>query len=325
MTAWTGDALLTERAEAPGFDRFYFNLHAPVVPSPIAVITGVGVYPPKGLVDGYVCTLVDGEQRNLRFSQGLGEDGPLRWATVEPGRRWHLALAPNDSGVELDVEWTARAPLHVVDEYRAGESVYDHAFQSGRYTGTLTVDGRSIDVGGWLGQRDRSRGFRQVRDRLGLHLWLQAQLPGESVGVLYNEDRAGNAAHCDGAVMGEDGTHDRIVGVRHDLTFDDGLELQRGSAVLELASGAVRELTLESTGRGLYMDGAGYGSFHGTDHGGPVVEQERWPLDGSRTPRTLGFPITDAFCAFTCDGVAGSGVTEYALTRSTSYAYRATL
>ena len=124
--------------------------------------------------------------------------------------------------------------------------------------------------------------------------------------------------------MGEDGTYDRVRSLEHDLRFGDDGELHGGDVAVSLASGATKTLAFESTGRGTYMDGAGYSRFHGIDHGGPVIEHERWPLDGTRSPLTLDFPITDAFCRFRYDGVRGTGVTEYALTRSPSYRYRPT-
>jgi hypothetical protein len=50
-----------------------------------------------------------------------------------------------------------------------------------------------------------------------------------------------------------------------------------------------------------------------------------YPLDGTVTPRMLDSALTDRLTAFTWAGVAGSGIFEFALTRSSSYTYRPTL
>jgi hypothetical protein len=44
--------------------------------------------------------------------------------------------------------------------------------------------------------------------------------------------------------------------------------------------------------------------------------------DGSVSPRNLDSSLTDRFASFEWDGVAGSGVFEFALSRSPQYAYR---
>lgn len=325
------DRMLESPAAAPGFDRFYFDLHGPAR-EPFVVL-GAGVYPPAGIVDAYVLAAVDGVQRNLRVSDRLdsarpGAVGPLRWEVLEPMDAWRLRLEPNPSGIELDVTWRARAAAYatryrVVDE--RGGSDHGHFFQSGRYDGALHVDGDTLDAGGWTGQRDRSHGHRRVRDRLGLHLWVQAQFPHESIGVLSNFDRAGSATHCDGAVMAEDGTVQPVVAMHHALAFAEDLELRSGRLELELADGSTRRLDVESTGRGLYMAGGGHGGGHGMDRGSDHVEHERWPLDGSRGPRDLPVSLTQALARFREGRAEGRGIFEYAVTRSPAFRYAPTL
>jgi hypothetical protein len=326
MSSAFRDALDPDATDRPDFDRFYFNLHG-TSRSPLFLVMGAGVYPQAGLVDGYLCAVIGVEQRNLRASDAIadGSVGPMAWEVLEPRHSWRLSVAPNPTGVELDVVWTARAPVHEVEQYRVeGASDYSHYFQSGRYAGEISIDGRVIPVQGWLGQRDRSRGRRGVRDRLGLHLWIQAQLEEECIGFLYNEDRDGRPVHLDGAIMREDGGVVRIAAVRHALEFSDDFELRSGRFDIELDDGNVRDLTMESTGGGLYMAGAGYDGWHGVDHGPACVEHDRWPLDGTRTPRNLGIGFTDALCGFRSGPARGSGIAEYALTRSPQYVYTAT-
>lgn len=326
------DVLLSEGGPAPDFDRFYFNLHAPAS-SPFLTL-GAGVYPPTGVIDSYVCAAVGGEQRNLRCSSALDSTrptavGPFMWAVLEPLRAWRLRLGPNASGIEFDVSWSARTPAFATQRYQVrddhGRSDHAHFFQSGCYEGTVHVDGVRIDVDGWLGQRDRSRGTRRVRDRLGMHLWVQARSPGEHIGFLFNEDRHGVPSHCDGAVMHAGGALERIRGVRHDLAVTDDLEITGGRFMLELESGRVRELTFESPGRGLYMAGGGFAGWQGQARGLDHTEHERWPLDGTLTPRALPIGVVNALSTFHGDAGPGIGVVEYALSRSASYLYTPTL
>jgi hypothetical protein len=326
------DALETSPAPTPAFDRTYFNLHGSSRGDGFLVL-GIGTYPATGTADAYVVAVPGGgeSQRNLRMSTVLdpatgGRIGPISWKTIEPHREWTLRLESNPSGVELDVVWRARSAIFVIPDYRTaddgGASEYAHLFQSGFYDGSLTIDGKRTEIRGWHGQRDRSKGRRRTHDRLGMHLWVQAQLPDGCIGFLYNEDRQGRASHFNGANMRPDGSLDRIVSLRHDLRFNEAYELEGGHFELEFSSGDKRFLKVESTGRGILMQGAGYNGWHGVPRGHDHLEFEEWPLDGSRTPRNLEIGITDALCQFDCSGVAGSGITEYALTRSASYTYR---
>ena len=323
------DSLVDTPGTSPAFDRVYFNLHGTARLDGYFVL-GIGTYPPTATADAYLVMVPGGQtvQRNLRMSTELdpatlGRIAALQWEVLEPHGAWHLQLDPNPSGVEFDLTWRARSSTLVIPHYETTESAYAHLFQSGRYSGSITVDGKRIDVTGWHGQRDRSKGRRRTHDRLGMHLWIQAQLPGECIGFLYNEDRQGRASHFEGASMREDGALDPIVTLAHALEFNASYEFQGGHFMLGFASGAQRRLDVTSTGRGILMQGAGYNGWHGVARGRDRVEFEEWPLDGSRSPRSLELGITDALCEFHCDGVRGTGISEYALTRSSAYAYRA--
>jgi hypothetical protein len=45
-----------------------------------------------------------------------------------------------------------------------GTTMFEHLFQSGWYDRTLAIDGTER-IGGWYGQRDRSRGVRTMSGR----------------------------------------------------------------------------------------------------------------------------------------------------------------
>jgi hypothetical protein len=315
------------------FDRLMFNLHPTEATAP-SVILGAGIYPPRNVVDGFAVVTAGIEQRNLRFSTELsavpeGTVGPLSWSVVEPMRQWRLALGPNDIGLELDVTWQARtAPWHgsvAVTNTTGASTTFDHLFQSGLYTGWIAIDGVSQDVSGWYGQRDRSRGVRSMAGGQGLHLWYQAQFADRCVGFLYVEDRAGGTLLLEGAVLHTSGEVDDIVGVQHDLTFDAGLDLVSGRVLVRTESGAEYLIDADASAGGGWMAGAGYGGHHGKVRGPDFVEHEVYPLDGSVSPSTVDSALTDRCSVFRWNGEIGTGILEFAHSRSSSYTYRPNL
>ncbi|MBY4573382.1 hypothetical protein ACN94_07265 [Gordonia paraffinivorans] len=318
----------------PGFfDRLMFNMHQ-VSGSAPSIIMGLGRYPLKDTVDGFVVVSTETEQRNLRYSSLLSvapDDGagPFRFEVRTPNREWRLQLGPNEIGLEFDVTWRARTPAWfgtvAVDNESGTPTSFEHLFQSGFYEGDLTLDGRQMSVEGWYGQRDRSRGVRTMSGGQGLHIWYQAQFPEFSVGVLLVETRDHQRLLLKGAVMHTDGSLDTIVDVRHDLRFSDGLDLIDGTVEVVTENGKRYRMAADARSGGGYMAGAGYGGHHGDDRGADHVESDRYPLDGSVSPKTLDSALTDRLCRFDLDGVPGSGIFEFALTRSPRYRYQPTL
>lgn len=315
------------------FDRFVFNLHPTDATDP-SLVFGFGIHPPRDVADGFLVATTGDRQRNLRFSTELSATdghgaGPFSFEVVDPMRTWRLALAANLSGVALDVTWHARTSAWTgqVGVETAGEvtAAFDHLFQSGRYAGSLTIDGEARSVEGWWGQRDRSRGVRTMAGGQGLHLWVQAQLPDLSVGFLLVEDRSQGRLLLEGAVMHEDGRLDPVTDVRHDLRFDLGLDLREGLLEVRTAGGSTYLLECDASAGGGYLAGGGYGGHHGRPLGRNHVEHDVYPLDGSVSPRTLDSALVDRLTTFTCAGVRGSGILEFAHSRSASYTYRPTL
>ncbi len=311
------------------FDRFMFNLHPPQGAAP-SVIMGFGIYPLKDTVDGYVLVSTEHEQRNLRFASVLSATdrdgtGPFRFELIEPNAEWRLRLDPNEIGLEFDVTWRAETPPWFgtvsVSNDSATPTSFDHLFQPGRYAGTLTIDGVTQSVEGWCGQRDRSRGVRTMSGGQGLHIWYQAQFAEYSIGFLLVETRDHQRMLLEGAVMHASGLVDPITDVRHALTFDGHRDLVEGIVIVGTESGQSYRVNADARARGGYMAGAGYGGHHGTQLGIDHVESDRYPLDGSINPSTLDSALTDRLCAFTCDGQQGTGIFEFALTRSRSYSY----
>ncbi|AMM21839.1 hypothetical protein AX769_18900 [Frondihabitans sp. PAMC 28766] len=311
------------------FDRLMFNLHPTDSTSP-SIILGAGVYPGANTVDGFLVVSDAGEQKNFRFSTELDSTdgttvGPLSWTLDEPMTRWRLTLAPNPTGLEGDVVWTARTPAWTgsvtVENGDAPSSTFDHLFQSGTYEGVLRLDGRRITVDGWYGQRDRSRGVRTMAGGQGLHVWFQGQFDDRSIGFLLVEGRDGSRLLLEGAVMATDGSLDGVTAVTHDLRFDDGLDLVGGRILVTTRSGVEYDVAIDASARGGYMAGAGYGGQHGKPRGLDHEEYDVYPLDGSVTPRTVDTALTDRLSLLEWDGRRGIGIVEFAHSRSASYLY----
>lgn len=294
------------------FDRFMFNLHPADATTPLVII-GAGTY--RDSTDGYLIACVGNEQRNVRFGDVLS------WRTSDGDSVWHLGLSANPGGVELNVSWTARTPAWSGTIKVDASTNFEHLLQSGRYDGTLSIDGVTTDVRGWFGQRDRSRGVRTMNGGQGLHVWYQAQFPDRSIGFLLVEDREGRLLLLEGAVMHTDGRLDPVVDVGHDLDFDQSLDLRSG-AVEVITEATSYRITADASARGGLMAGGGYGGQHSSL---PGLEYDVYPLDGTITPRTAATSLTDRLCEFDWDGTDGVGILEFALTRSPSYTCRPTL
>jgi len=314
------------------FDRFMFNLHPTDAVAP-GVITGFGHFPGRDVADGYVIVTDGTEQRNVRFSTELSATdgrgaGPLTFDVAEPNHSWRLRLGPNPTGLEYDVTWRARTPYWLgvveVDNSDGEPTRFEHLVQSGRWTGTLVLDGVEHVVDGWYGQRDRSRGVRTMAGGQGLHVWFQAQFPDRSVGFLLVEDRQGGRILLEGAVLHEDGTVDEVVDARHALEFD-ALDLKAGRVEVTTVSNATYWIDADASAGGGFMAGGGYGGHHGVPRGRDHLESDVYVLDGSVDQRALDSSLTDRVALFDWDGVRGTGIFEFARTRSSSYVYAATL
>ena len=156
-------------------------------------------------------------------------------------------------------------------------------------------------------------------------LWCQAQFPDRSIGFLLVETRDHNRVLLEGAIMHESGELDPVVDVKHDLEFDESLDLRSGIVDVRTANGLRYTVDIDVSAGGGYMAGAGYGGHHGTPVGRDHIEHDVYPLDGSVSRRTLDSSLTDRLAEFRWRGVTGRGIFEFALSRSRSYQYRPTL
>ena len=175
------------------------------------------------------------------------EVGPLRLELVEPMQRQRLVVADNDSGVAFDVTLDGSAPPFFESpdiHYRRGR-LLNHVLrytQLGRADGSLTVDGRTIDVRRWYACRDHSWGIRASMgphialrgveptrgDPRAIRIWLPFEVEHDGdpasrqVGMFsLHEDSDGKRLDFDG-VLYEGGEELAIVDAEHRFVYTSG-------------------------------------------------------------------------------------------------------
>jgi hypothetical protein len=146
-------------------------------------------------------------------------------------------------------------------------------------------------------------------------------MPDHTISLMLDVDRDHRPTLLDGAVLPEGGAGERIVAVEHDLVFNEDLDFVRGTLSVRTASGDTWDLRVDGAAGGGFLAGGGYGGWHGKPRG-TVTESERWSLDGSINPRGLDTPLTDRPAVFHSGSQAGTGVFEFAHTRSPRFIYR---
>lgn len=161
------------------YDRYYFNCHPGLDydGEPLFLIVGLGQYPNLGVTDGFAVLRRGNDHIVARASKALGSDrmdvtvGPLRIEVLEGLHRLRVVLDPTpeapDLSFDLVFESDVPASLEARHFHRQLERVtFDtqRFVQTGRWSGTLTVDGETIPVtpDTWRGNRDRSWGVRPV-------------------------------------------------------------------------------------------------------------------------------------------------------------------
>jgi len=152
------------------YDRSYFNAHDRT--GDVFLVTGMGIYPNAGVVDGYAAVKQGDRVSTVRFSDALGDErlrvGPYRVEVIEPLQKLRVILEETD-GMAVDLTWEGLYP--VVQEQRhilrTGTRVTLDAqrfAQLGSWSGVIAVDGEEIavDPAVWIGSRDRSWGIRPI-------------------------------------------------------------------------------------------------------------------------------------------------------------------
>jgi hypothetical protein len=157
------------------YDRYYFSAFP--VSGDSMLIVGVGQYPNLGVLDAFALFRRGSTHRVVRASRELGADrmdtrvGPFRIEVIEGLRRLRVVLDETEHGLSFDITWDGSIPPQVEPQHHIRwqeRLMFDskRLAQTGRWTGSITLDGVLLDVtpDQWWGARDRSWGIRPVGD-----------------------------------------------------------------------------------------------------------------------------------------------------------------
>lgn len=225
---------------APQFsDRCFFNILSP--DAEFIAVTGLGMYPNTQHSHAYAkLSLGDGRHWDIDGIRKVTTDrhdlhaGPIRITCVEPLKRWKLELGPNDSGLEWELEFEARAPLWQLNPLTLrsrGRVLADmqHIKQPGSYTGRITLHGEELPFTTLVGGRDRSIG---IRDNMNIDFWVwyEAVFDDFAIEAWVIEDTTGGVSYVDGGITYNDGRQSKsFVKVEHDVVFDGQRRRQTSS------------------------------------------------------------------------------------------------
>ncbi len=342
-----------ESSDPRWHDRYWFHLGD--LQGELLLGVGMGVYPNLNVMDGFSLAGVEGAQHNILVSRELGRDrdtkvGPLRIHVERGLRRIRLLLEPNDFDISYDLVWDSTMPPFEEQTHfqrSKGRVTRNNAryTQSGRFSGTLTVAGRTwqIDPERFWGVRDRSWGLRPGQGEpippmtaeqrqqflgalgFGLYHYNPVQFPDYSLFYMHNESPEGHVNVIDGGLRfpyGSDREDEvlRVTGIEHEMEFEPGTaRFRSGRVELTLGDGSVKRYSVRPIlpaflGEGGYADPK---RWHGSYRGKLVVEGHTNDLTDEKELDRLGY-ASDYFSEWRCDdGEVGYGQYEYLIGSST--------
>jgi hypothetical protein len=327
------------------YDRYYFGMNS--VEGDVVMIVAFGQYPNIGVTDAFATFVIDGTTQHIvRASRTLGDDrmqtsvGPIAVEVIEPLKQTRVTVEPNEHGLSMDLVFDGTVvpieePHFIRKSGNRAVMDYTRMTQHGRWSGTVTVGGRTIDVTAdcFVGAKDHSWGIRPLggeppsapppdQSAPGFFwTWTPFQCRDVNITFTCSEDGGGLRWHTDANLV-----YPRDAGkpieplavVGHELKLKPGTRLFDGG-VLRAArrDGTPVTITMEPKTT-LYMSGAGYaylgGWRHAQWHGPLVVEGETWDLTDAALIPKLGVH-TQTVCDFHVEGLGdvgtGHGVFEF--------------
>jgi hypothetical protein len=315
-------------------DRFIIEMLDPS--GDLLLYTGMGLYPNVNYADAFAVVGDRRLQRNVRAGRTLDDAGvdrsdlsagPIKFVIEQPMQRWRLSAADVGQGFAFDLRFEAQTQPYEMPTMlteREGKPLvgYSHFVQAGSYEGWLDVAGTRHVISGWIGERDRSWGYRpaSARVRRGLHLWVPLHFDDLSIWFWSHEDADGRTQGTFGAVrpIGEPSRPAvPIVSLKHDLSIElvgPHRVLRAGRFVIDAADGARYEVTAEPDGPLIGLLGAGYGGPdpQGTPKGPDFIAIDSWSTaDGD----LLAMPHTmlKQSCRLRCGSREGRGEVELSM------------
>ncbi len=307
-------------------DGYYFTMGDP--DGRFAWFMGFRLHANNDVLDAFTCvsfaanddTPGSGRQDNMRWSRRLRPAidelscGPVSVEIVEGLRTIHLRCEANEHGQAFDLLWQGWCPPYNEDHVQVvinGRLHSDRSnyLQCSTVTGWFEVEGRRIEVDGWVGVRDHSWGIgnntggpRSVAiapplEHLkspGLRQWCVFKMADRSVfWQFHHPGGSGDYTKFESRCMYPyDSPTDSFAydAIEHDVTFVevDGKVVPRlAEAVIRLTrlDGSVERYRIEPISFPVYLQGGGYfggyddGLGRGVYRGDLRGEGESWQID----------------------------------------------
>jgi len=314
-----------ESDDIDAMERLYVGCHN--LDGSLHFASGLGVYPNRNVMDAYVCVRNGYSQHNIRASRHLEADrarmevGPIRFEVLEPQRRWAVHLGENQSGITGSAEFSARGDAYLT-------SPPSHYDQLGRFAGELVLGGRRLDLGGFVGARDRSWGVRKANlwaeKQWGGHFWIHVHFPTFGLTLVFGGIWNRNE-RCGAAIVRDSGEVIPIDRMRHRIEFEPGVRALRGlRAELTDSAGGTRELLARRISPAIYFNGGGY-DRPGEDRGNLSVEYDVWDVSALPDEGSPRFGLHQQIAEFELDGETGVGILEASFNPDPGREYEPTL
>ncbi|MGH8982600.1 MAG: hypothetical protein ACRDY6_01840 [Acidimicrobiia bacterium] len=310
----------------------------------VELLTGLGVYPHLGVIDGYATVRRGNRQVAVRTSDALGDDrmdqrvGPLRINVLEPLQKLRVRCDADEHGVAFDLTWDAafpavEEPRHV---HRQGSRLILDAcrfVQVGSWRGVVRIEGEELPVDdeGWSGTRDRSWGIRPVgeaeplgrpADGAGGFWWCWAPLRFEefAIVVIVQEGPDGHRVLNEAVRVwpaGSGRAPEQLGWPEIEIFYRSGTRHPE-RATIHLTERGGKPVTVDVETRGfvpLHV-GPGYGGdpdwSHGQWRGPGWVEGAVYELTDPAIAGRIPYGVIDHVARATCDGAEGFGIFEHA-------------
>ncbi len=320
------------------YDRSYFNAHDR--DGGTLAITGFGVYPNLGVVDGYLAVRRGEQVSSVRFSDALGDRGMdlrvggYRVEVLEPLHRLRVICEHDE--LSCDMTWTGAFPAvaeqpHLILTGARPIIEASRFAQVGSWSGTLSIDGTDIalDDRVWTGTRDRSWGIRPVGEAeppgraaaepSGGFWWLYAPLrfDGFAVVVIVQENPDGYRTLNDAVRVWPDGRVEQLGWPRVEIDYRSGTR-HPAAARLSLTASDGTPLDIEiTTGTAVPLHvGCGYSGDpdwqHGLWKGRGWTDFRRYDLTDPAVAARIPYGVTDHVARARCGEAVGWGLFEHA-------------
>jgi len=321
------------------FERYYFGMISTDLQSFMMVT--MAVYPNRGFKEAAIGFVHAGKEHMVRASTHLNYDrynttvGPITVQVIEGLKKLRIITAPNQWGLTCDVTFQGRHMPHLETRNYAqmGTRItqnYLRFTQLGSYSGTVTVDGKTMDItpATWLGQRDHSWGIRPSGppDRNHAYagqdpraqgwLWTWAPMQYKDYSLLWSvtENGKGDLLKGAGAVLYPPGSpveEVRMVSYDHNLQFKSGTRKIKGGEISAVDENGKEWRISIKPGVTFYMSTVGYGGpwAQGTYKGDNQVDGAVLDLSDPKVIEEID-GLVESACEFRCGDDVGYGVFE---------------